>query len=247
MFSELTDAIIAEMDEKYLDLMESMDSDDFLEDLDDEDETIDYQDVLYISMKYCEGVLSQSVYNLGPIMYDHIESADTLVQLHKEGILTVSGQRSVAGKRQRSYIDFSIRFDECEFDYIVELLETLHKRGLNVWGLIKSDTHMQQIALFKAPRDHPNHDLDCYELNSKRLSDRKFNSDMNMLCLVTEPRTRQWPDSPFHDYEHSFFENVEVIVPHEYTLIADVFNIEWDDLQADEILLDAIRELKARQ
>ncbi len=50
MFSELTDAIIAEMDEKYLDLMESMDSDDFLEELDNEDEAIDYQDVLYISM-----------------------------------------------------------------------------------------------------------------------------------------------------------------------------------------------------
>ncbi len=60
------------------------------------------------------------------------------------------------------------------------------------------------------------------------------------LYTVTEDCTTIFP---FCRFNHL---HVNLKSSHDYRLQCAVFNIEWDMLQADEIVLESVRELKAR-
>lgn len=239
MFSTLNNEVIAQFDAKYLDMINSMPIAEFWDHL--EDISVDYQDVLYLIMKFCKGEISGTPWSGGSIIDDHVESCDTLAQLNYEGVLTHDGQRSfehTAELRQRSYLDFEISFNTQELDMMIQLMETLHKRGLNVFASIQNlQTYkIHYVNLFKAPQDCEYRDCDVYELNgSSPISDDFIQHDLHW---VKNTLTSMHPNcSPYE-----FVENMRN--PHDYTITASVFNIEWNQLQADEIVLQSMIELK---
>lgn len=245
MFSALDNETIAKMDEKYLNQIATLGSSEFCAQK-MYNKKIHLQDMLYLTMRFCEGVLTCMPYHYGPIEDDHADSCDTLAALNREGVLTYNGQLSTNDfpYRQRSYLDFQIAFDAKQKNDMIELLETLHRKGLNVWaalyGRTKHSRQHQYMTLFKAQKSYPTREYDLYDLNVPQFPDYNHNLMKSDLYLVTEPGTSCHPGCINPDLF------VKLIVPHQYTLKACVFNIEWDMLQADEIVLESIRELKQR-
>jgi hypothetical protein len=133
-------------------------------------------------------------------------------------------------------------FDAKQKNDMIELLETLHRKGLNVWaslfGRTKHSRQNQYITLFKSPESYPTREYDMYDLNAPRLPDYNHNLMKSDSYLVTEPGTSCFPKSIYHELM------VDLIIPHQYRINVCVFNIEWDMLQADKIVLESIRELK---
>lgn len=246
MFSALDSQTIAKMDEKYLEQIATLGSSEFC-DQKMYNKKIHLQDMLYLTMRFCEGVLTCMPYHGGPIDDDHAESCDTLAALNREGVLTFEGQLSTNDLpyRQRSYLIFQIAFDAKQKNDMIELLETLHRKGLNVWaslfGRTKHSRQNQYITLFKSPKSYLTREYDMYDLNAPNLPDYNHNLMESDSYMVTDQYTSCFPKSVYHELM------VDLIIPHQYRINVCVFNIEWDMLQADEIILESVRELKQRK
>jgi hypothetical protein len=244
MFSALDSQTIAAMDEKYLEQIQALGSNEFCKQL--TKSNVPLQDMLYLTMRFCEGVLTEMPYHCGPIEDDHIESCETLIALNREGVLTDEGQRSTMDgpHRQRSYLDFHIGFDAEQHTDMVELVETLHRKGLNVWADIVNHNDWndtQRIMLFKTPQASHTREYDQYELNAPMVPDVSREIRMKHDLYWVTGHFTSCPPGVTADVM------VELDIPHQYALYACVFNIEWDMLQADEIVLESILELKQRK
>ncbi len=252
MFSELSHEIISSMDDKYLHLFASMSGAEFSKYL-SEQESVPVMDMLYITMQFCKGLIDQLPHHASPIVDDHEDSINILVELQREGVLTFDGQRSTSNDvRQRSYLFFIISFDQEQYEYIIQLLEELHSKGLNVWARIeeKHSDENRYVSLFKAPKDYPSREYDIYALNDTN----EINISKDAMVHFNDPSIKAKTDLyevtenstcvfPYCRFEHM---HMQLEYSHYYRLTCNVFNIEWDMLQADEIVLESVRELKAR-
>ena len=86
--------------------------------------------------------------------------------------------------------------------------------------------------------------MDCkeynlYNLNASNLKTKETDLiESKKLCYVTDNTTGCYPDCAYTET----FVNLEIL--NKYIISAVIFNIEWNTLQADEILLNAIQDLK---
>lgn len=237
---------IKELDDKYIEQIKELGSIPFCHKL--RDTTIPLKDMLYLTMRFCENKILHAIpHHPEPIVEDHQESCDTLIALNREGVLTIDGQRSCYYKeypneRQRSYLDFRISFDIDQYDNMIELLKNLHNKGLNIWSKIENNNTMKKryITMFKAPLLYPTRKRDTYDLDVQNISKLVKNYKiLHQLFLVKNDST--WCSPNIDDMDDLF---VNIDIPYEYTLYVNAFNIEWDMLQAESIILETIREMQ---
>ncbi len=259
MFATLTEAMIATYDALYLEKINSMSCSDFWDTV--TKKAISYEECLYFATKYFDGTLKGMKHY--PVPFDDTASAETLIELNKAGAFTYSGQPSIPEEQMRSYLVFKMVFDDKP--KVITFLDRLHLKGLNVWACIvqyekaieecvpdckhepdmfckvsfpryASCTTGQRIALFKSD----DYSIADYSVTNTYANFFANDDDARKQCEVTKPGTYCWPifsedDDPMIDY---------IDFPFEYVMDIAVFSQQWDDLQADEVVLETMREME---
>lgn len=258
----LTPSIIEKYNEKHLAEIDAIKDEENLKAMIGKSKTfwkayenkIGYTEYLYLMKQFLIGNLYATLAYIRPIDNSHQESALVLGQLLDEGIITTGGQRSYEEetddhRKQRSYLDFEMPIEESDIETAIQLLETLHEKGFNVSAMIceydqsydqtEYDEEMdysvllnpiRSIILFKS-EDRTIHDLNAPTLNVKIPQDE---------YLVTVGGTWCPLDSP--NYSDHLIQHV--VYPAKYVISVSMFNQKWDMLQADEVLLETIRDMK---
>ena len=209
---------------------------------------VDYSTYLYLMREYVNDNLCATPYCFSPIWEDHDESRPILDQLMCEGILTTAGQRSIENK-QRSFIAFEMPIDEDDINAAIGLLQMLHDKGLNVSASICKYDQSEDDCEYEE-------EMDYSVLFTEFRNIILFQSDARMIYNTNAPtlevtipsdevlvsRSGTWChlDSP-----NLFDHNIDhVIYPTTMIMSVSMFNQNWDMLQADEVLLETIREMK---
>ena len=252
MFVPLTTKIIKKLNKQYLDEIKNLAKDNSRDFWDKHSGELEYHEFVYLTMHFVMGNIYSTPGHHGPIVANHKDSCSVLKQLALEGILTSNGQQSIKDK-QRSYLDFEFPIEKHDIEDAIKLMSTLHESGLNVFATISkydkagdefeydhedsfdNDYEMfwdpvKNIIMFESP------DLSINDTNAPTM-DVKIPRE---LLKVTHPGTHIHPEDTHNGY-HCVN---RIIYPTNYLVRIRIFNKEWNMLQADQILLTAVREMK---
>lgn len=258
MFYPLTSTMIKKNNKLYLDKIKSIKnnttdekelikkSDQFWEQFEEE---IDYYTFVYLTRQFIIGNLYTTTYHGLPIEEDHTDSCGVLEQLALEGILTSNGQRSYKEDGMRSYLDFEFPIEKYDIDNTIQLLIKLYEKGMNVSAKIMkhnppSNTHkyteyeeyatfwkdVRYIILFKSDN------RTIYDVHAHTLEIKLPLKEIEVSIGLTH--------SPIDSPNDDCYNIKNIIFPNEYRVKISMFNQKWNDLQADQVLLDSIREMK---
>lgn len=263
---ELSNNLIQEYDQKYLEEIMNLNKDltgDFtcpLEKLryketllhnscefwDTHKESIEeFTELVYLMKHYIQGNLYTSYDYSKPLSKKRAGSIETLKKLANNGVLTTKSQRSIINE-QKSHLEFRMLIPSTEIG--LKLLSNMSSLGMNISAIIydiEDDITMEEMIL----------DNDCSTTNIiiyKKLDIfdidfddfQKYENIPEEHCLINKSDDYCRPEdvsSMINELEE--FNNM--LLPAGYSfLTATIHNQDWDDKQADKILLNEIENLK---
>lgn len=206
----------------------------------------EFTELVYLMKHYIIGNLYASYDNGGPMNKNHFDSFETLKKLADNGILTTKGQRSVPDK-QKSQLEFRMLIPSMEIG--LNLLSKLSSLGMNISAIIydidnditmedlifdEGNIHSKNIIIYKK--------IDIFDIGFDDF--QKYKNIPEEHCLISKSEKWCWQNdvlSMINELEE--FTNIKL--PEGYSfLTATIHNQEWDNKQADEILLNEIENLK---